>query len=70
MNGLRPQTPSAGFDWLYKDFEEDNRTFSKLVYLGINDTPWAQCTQAEREQWEEEHKPQPEHEHEQEGGEI
>lgn len=59
MNGLRPQVPSAGFDWLYKDLEEDHREFSKLIYLGINDTPWNECTQAEREQWEEEHKPAP-----------
>ena len=60
MNGLRPQTPSAGYDWLYKDFEEDNRTFSKLIYLGVNDMPWVECTQAEREKWEEEHKPEKE----------
>jgi hypothetical protein len=60
MNGLRPQTPSAGFDWLYKDFEENHREFSKLIYLGVNDTPWCECTQAEREQWEEEHKPKTE----------
>lgn len=52
----REQTPLVGFDWLYRDFEENNRVFSKLVYLGVNDTPWDECTQAEREQWEEEHK--------------
>lgn len=60
MNGLREQTPSAGFDWLYRDFEENNRVFSKLVYLGVNDTPWLECTNEEKEAWEEEHKPEPE----------
>lgn len=53
----REQTPSAGYDWLYRDFGEDNRVFSKLVYLGVNDTPWAECTNEEKEAWEEEHKP-------------
>ena len=57
-NELRKQTPSAGFDWLYKDFEENNRVFSKLVYLGVNDTPWDECTNKEKEQWEEEHNPE------------
>lgn len=60
MNGIRKQVPSAGFDWLYKDFEKDNRTFSKLVYLGVNDTPWSECTDEKKKQWEEEHKPTPE----------
>lgn len=56
----REQTPSAGYDWLYRDFGEDNRVFSKLVYLGVNDTPWDECTDEEKKQWEEEHKPEPE----------
>lgn len=60
MGNLRPQTPSAGYDWLYKDFEEDSRTFSKLVYLGVNDAPWLECTDEEKREWEEEHKPEPE----------
>ena len=55
----REQTPSAGFDWLYRDFGKDNRVFSKLVYLGVNDTQWDECTQTEREEWGREH-PQPE----------
>ena len=56
----REQTPSAGHDWLYRDFGEDNRVFSKLVYLGVNDTPWDECTQAEREEWEKSREPLPE----------
>jgi hypothetical protein len=60
MGNLRPQTPSEGFDWLYKDYEEDCRVFSKLVYLGVNDAPWAECTNEEKREWEEEHKPEPE----------
>lgn len=56
----REQTPSAGYDWLYKDFGEDNRVFSKLVYLGVNDAPWDECTNEEKREWEEKHKPDPE----------
>lgn len=32
------------------------RNFVKSVYLGKNDNPWAECTDGEKIQWEEEHK--------------
>ena len=59
MNDVRKQVPSNPDNWLYRDFSTDDRCFTKLVYLGKNDTPWNECTNAEKEQWEREH-PQPE----------
>ena len=53
------QHPSAGMDWLYEDRGENNRYFTDVVYYPEGTEPWAECTQAEREQWEREH-PQPE----------
>ena len=38
---------------------EDDRIFTKLVYLGKNDTEWPECSEAEKRKWEEDH-PQPE----------
>lgn len=57
---LRIQIPTEGYDWLYQDRSENDRYFTDIVYLGKHEPKWAQCTQAEREEWEEEHKPQPE----------
>lgn len=54
-NGLRKQVPSIEGNWLYRDFSADDRCFSKVVYLGVNDTEWAECTNEGKEQWEEEH---------------
>lgn len=56
---MRKQEPKNPDNWLYRDFSEDNRMFTKLAYLGINDTEWPECTNEEKEQWEREH-PQPE----------
>ena len=60
MEDVRKQVPSQPDNWLYLDLSEDDRAFSKVVYLGVNAEPWAECTNAEKEQWEEEHKPEPE----------
>lgn len=57
---LRKQVPTEGYDWLYQDRGENDRYFTDVVYLGKHEPEWAQCTQAEREEWEEEHKPTPE----------
>lgn len=46
--------------WLYQDRNVDDRYFTDVVLLGKKEKPWAECTQAEREEWEEEHKPTPE----------
>ena len=58
---LRIQRPTEGYDWLYQDRGESDRYFTDIVYLGKHEPEWAQCTQAEREALEEEHRPpQPE----------
>lgn len=56
----RKQIPTNPDNWLYRDFSKADRAFSKVVYLGVNDTEWDECTNEEKEQWEEEHKPEPE----------
>lgn len=53
---MRKQEPKNPNNWLFRDLAEDNRVFSKVVYLGKNDTEWDECTDAEKLQWEEEHK--------------
>jgi len=72
---LRKQTPTPPNEWLYQDYTEEDvvkRDFKPFVYLGKNAEPWAECTNEEKVQWEEEHKPEPEPEPspEQEGGEV
>lgn len=47
-------------NWLYQDQSEDYRYFTKEVYLPDDAELWAECTNEEKEAWEEEHKPQPE----------
>lgn len=57
----RIQEPSKPENWLYKDYNEYNRQFSKFVRLGKNDMPWPECTTEEKEEWEREHPaPEPE----------
>ena len=46
--------------WLYKDQGEDNRYFTKVVYLGKEEEPWPECTDEEKHEWEDEHRPEPE----------
>lgn len=58
-NDLRPQTPSNPDNWLHDGAPDWQRIFSKLVYLGKDAEPWAECTNEEKEQWEREH-PAPE----------
>lgn len=36
-----------------------NGTFVKVIHLPIGES-WAECTNEEKEAWEEEHKPEPE----------
>lgn len=52
---LRIQTPTIPDNWLHRDLSEDNRVFSKKVYLGKNDTEWDECTNEDKLQWEAEH---------------
>ena len=55
MEKLRIQRPEISGNWLYEDWDNDIRIFSKEVALGCRATPWLECTNAEKEQWEKEH---------------
>lgn len=44
--------------WLYQDRGENDRYFTTFVWLGKDEDPWAECTNEEKEAWEEEHKPE------------
>ena len=59
VNEIRKQEPSQPDNWLYQDWDENTRIFTKEAYLGVNDTEWPECTDAEKRKWEEDH-PQPE----------
>ena len=52
---MRKQEPKNPNNWLYRDLSENNRVFSKVVYLGKNDTEWDECTNEEKEAWEAAH---------------
>lgn len=56
---LKIQKPTEGYDWLYQDRGENDRYFTDMVFLGKHEPEWSQCTQSEREEWEEEHKYEP-----------
>lgn len=60
MNKIKmiEQRPSDGMDWLYEYRGENDRYFTDVVYRPEGTEPWAECTQAEREEWEEAHKPE------------
>lgn len=51
----RVQTPTPPNEWCYQDQGENFRYFTKKVILGANAEPWAECTEEEKVQWEEEH---------------
>ena len=58
----RKLTPSEGLYLSQKVLADENeRIFSTLMFLGVNDTTdnYIEKTEAEKEQWEREH-PQPE----------
>lgn len=61
---LTPQRPTPPNEWLYKDIDNGDRWFTPIAYLGKNDRPWNECTDAEKRKWEEDH-PEPEPEPEQ-----
>lgn len=66
MEEIRKQIPSDPDNWLHDSAQDYTRVFSKLVYLGITAQEWAECTTAEKEQWEREHPiPEPTEEAEQ-----
>lgn len=50
------QKPQGVGMWLYRD-ENEIRIFSKEIARPQNTEPWAECTDAEKTEWEEAHKP-------------
>ena len=59
MEELRIQRPELSDNWLYEDWDNNIRIFSKEVALGCNATRWLECTNEEKEQWEIEHNSKP-----------
>lgn len=55
------QRPTSPNEWLYKDIDENKRLFVRVVTLPDEVALWAECTNEQREQWEQEH-PEPEDE--------
>ena len=45
--------------WLYQERGENDRYFTTFVWLGKDENPWPECSNEEREQWEDEHKHEP-----------
>lgn len=54
---IKKQTPKNSENWLYND-GTSGRTFSKVVYLPSTAEYWQECTDAEKQAWEEAHKPE------------
>lgn len=57
LNNQRVQIATDG-NWLHDG--KDPRYFTKKACLAINDSPWLECTNDEKVQWEKEHNPEPE----------
>lgn len=55
----RVQTPAPPNEWCYQDQGENFRYFTKRVLLGRDAELWAECTDADKQAWEEEHRPEP-----------
>lgn len=53
---LRKQTATEG-SWLYQDDVQGNRVFAKSAMLGVHADPWLECSDADKQAWEEAHKP-------------
>ena len=53
---LRRQTATEG-SWLYQDDVQGNRVFAKSAMLGVYADPWLECSDADKQAWEEQHKP-------------
>ena len=51
------QIPTPLNEWLYKQESENERLFAHEIYLPDGEPEWAECTNEEKEAWEEEHKP-------------
>ena len=58
------QRPSEGYDWLFEDRADDDRYFTTVVYRPEGTDPWLECTDADKQAWEDEHRPEPTPDHE------
>ena len=48
MKTQRPTTPD---NWLYRDIDENNRYFTKLVFMADDAPDYPECTDAEKVTW-------------------
>ena len=46
--------------WLYQDQEDGTRIFTDYIIAPENAAGWPECTDEEKERWEQEHNPLPE----------
>ena len=53
------QRPTPPNEWLHDGAEDYHRIFADYILIDDSLPAWAECTNAEKEQWEAEH-PQPE----------
>ena len=52
MEEFRTQKPELPENWLYEDWNNNIRIFTKEVALGCHAARWLECTNEEKEQWE------------------
>lgn len=53
------QRPTPPNEWLHNGAPDYTRIFSDYIIRSENAKPWAECTTAEKEEWQREH-PNPE----------
>ena len=54
---MKKQTTSKPYNWLYME-NEYGRQFFKDAYLADNASEYPECSDAEKQAWEEAHKPE------------
>ncbi len=47
------QYPTPPNEWLYQDQEDGTRLFTDYVIRNTESKPWSECTNEEKEAWEE-----------------
>ena len=60
----RQQRPTPPNEWLYKEYDQNDRVFASAVYLPDGEPDWDECTNEEKEQWEHEHQSEEQQEEE------
>ena len=56
----KQQRPTPPNEWLTRllTHDEKDREFAKVLSLPDGATPWDECTNEEKEEWEREHRPE------------